>query len=306
LLCFSLPFNAEEYKNKTLEIKIISSDTEKISILKNLSGDLLITTTPSVGSQFFPKSKIMPRDQRPQYLYLFHSLVSPNEMYVKNSFKNYDYIFTPSQIVSQQIQDLIGKTSEVYETGYLLFDNLKPFQSKEKTSNKALIAPTWGEEGVAEITARISEIIKFLDISNLKGVFRPHPMTDLAEYNLNRDIEVDTNKGLNNLHEYDLLITDYSGIALEYYFLTQKPVIFLDVPKKIKRKVNKNEKKLSLIEDSMRHIIGTTITIDSLVGFELPIVLDKKKAKDFIFNVCGSSKVLERSIEIIERDILDS
>ena len=72
-------------------------------------------------------------------------------------------------------------------------------------------------------------------------------------------IDIDTDKDLNNLHSYEYLITDYSGIALEFFYLTGRPIIFLDVPKKIKRKIpvfSKEEKNYLLIENEMRNVIG--------------------------------------------------
>ncbi len=272
--------------------------------MKNLSGDLFITTTPSVGSQFFPKSKISPKSLRPKYLYLFHSLVSPNEMYVKNSFKKFDYIFSPSKVISEQIQPLIGKTCKVFDTGYLLFDSISPFEYQTTKKNKALIAPTWGNEAVKKIADNIKVIVSFLNQYDIEAVFRPHPMTRLADLKLDKSVEIDLNRDLKNLHEYDILLTDYSGIALEYFYLTGKYVIFLNVPKKIKRKVSKTE--VDFIEDKMRTIIGKSVDIETLYDLILPINLDEAKAKDFILLVTGASNPLEKSVEIIDSEIIYS
>ena len=35
------------------------------------------------------------------------------------------------------------------------------------------------------------------------------------------------------LHEYDLMVSDWSGTALEYAFALERPVIFVDVPYKV-------------------------------------------------------------------------
>ena len=272
--------------------------------MKSLSGDLFITTTPSLGSQFFPKSKISPKSLRPKYLYLFHSLVSPNEMYIKNSFKNYDYIFTPSRVISDQIQPLIGRDCKVFDTGYLLFDTVSPFEYQTTKKNKALIAPTWGNEGVKEIVDNMKIIVSYLNKYDIDVVFRPHPMTQVEDLQLGKSVEIDLNRDLNNLHEYEILLTDYSGIALEYYYLTGKYVIFLNVPKKIKRKVGKEE--VEFIEDKMRTIIGKSVDIKALGDLSLPIHLDEDKAKNFILSVSGASNPLEKSIEIINSEIIKS
>ena len=68
---------------------------------------------------------------------------------------------------------------------------------------------------------------------------------DDEDLNLNLDLNLD----LQNLHSYKFLITAAPDIALEFFYLTGEPVLFIDVPKKIKRKISHKEKALKLIED---------------------------------------------------------
>ena len=186
----------------------------------------------------------------------------------------------------------------------MLFDKISPFEYQTTKKNKALIAPTWGNEGVKEIADNIKVIVSYLNKYDIEAVFRPHPMTQVADLQLDKSVEIDLNRDLNNLHEYEILFTDYSGIALEYYYLTGKYAIFLNVPKKIKRKVSKTE--VDFIEDKMRTIIGQSVDIGTLYDLSLPIDLDEAKAKDFILSVTGASNPLEKSIEIIDSEIIQS
>lgn len=78
----------------------------------------------------------------------------------------------------------------------------------------------------------------------------------------NFGLEIDINKNLNYLKDVTLLVTDWSGISLEYYHTTKNPTIFIDTKKKIRRKKTKKEHELDLIEEKIRNIIGTTIQID--------------------------------------------
>ena len=109
VLYLEYPFDEDLSKFSNLDLVKINDDIEKIKILKNLKGQMFITTTPSIGSPIFPKSVVYPKSDRPFYVYLFHSLVSPNEMYVKNSFKNFDIILSPSEVVTSQLKNLTSK-----------------------------------------------------------------------------------------------------------------------------------------------------------------------------------------------------
>lgn len=299
ILCFDNPIKNETYNNSKIEIIVLNNHIEKIKALKNLKGKILITTTPSIGTPMFPKSLVEPKQERPKYLYVFHSLVSPNEMYVDNSFTNFDYILAPSETISEQLKFLVSKSTKIFTTGYLLFDNLNPKQDKKELKNTALIAPTWGKSAVKKIINDLDQLLEFNNKHSLHSVFRPHPMTDIEKLNINSKIDVDLNKDLINLQDYKLLITDYSGIALEYFYLTKRPVIFLNVPKKIKRKLTKKEKNLVLIENEMREIIGINTDISGLKNLnELPI-LENSRVDKFLKKFNYSSHSLKNTLKIL-------
>jgi YidC/Oxa1 family membrane protein insertase len=68
---------------------------------------------------------------------------------------------------------------------------------------------------------------------------------------------------INSLVEADILITDRSGIALEYAFGTYRPVLFVDTPLKIS---NPNWQNIAVepIENFLRSRIGISILPDQL------------------------------------------
>ena len=68
----------------------------------------------------------------------------------------------------------------------------------------------------------------------------------------------------NNLYEADILITDRSGIAFEYAFGTERPVLFIDTPLK---EHNKNWRTLGIepIELQLRDKIGVSIPLERLL-----------------------------------------
>ena len=68
------------------------------------------------------------------------------------------------------------------------------------------------------------------------------------------------------------MISDWSGISLEYAFVFERPVIYIDVPKK---ELNADVDKISLqpIEVSIRKKIGHLVDPDNLT--EIPNIISK-------------------------------
>lgn len=297
ILVISLDTLVNLFSNKNITSKVVKDSKELISILLNLKCDLFFTTTPGLNNSTFPKSKVFPKFNRPKYIYLFHSLVSPNEMYANNSFYYFDYIISPSEIVSNQLIYLVSKKTKILTFGYLLFDNEKAFSYKN-FFEEVLIAPSWGEQGLSKNLLLIEKIAECFNDQKLKAVFRPHPM-NIDEFE-HRKIDIincrlDLNRELNNLQDYKFLITDCSGIALEFYFLTKRPVLFVNLPKKRKRKLSFSEKKLILIEDKMKKIIGNIVEPNELnLNTIIPYIDNKENAMAFINEVCINDDVLHK------------
>lgn len=299
-MCIDYPFDESDSNYPNLEVVKLKNNTQKIKILKNLTGDMFFTTTPSIGTSVFPKSKVYPKESRPIYMYLFHSLVSPNEMYVKNSFKYFDVIFSPSEIITKQLKILVSKDTEIVTTGYLLFNNTDKYSLSSNNNNKVLVAPTWGKEGVNVIINNINQINDFNSKLGYETVFRPHPMTDLKKFDIGSEIILDLDLDLKNLHEFDYLITDYSGIALEYAYFTGRPILFLDVNKKIKRKVSKFEKSFLFIEDQMRTTLGEITKIDNLSKLDNFPKINYEEYSKYISLINSNSDSLDKTIEYLE------
>ncbi len=271
--------------NKFSRKLVPKNNIEKIKILKNIEADYFITTTPGIGHSYFPKSKIVPSDRRPKYVYIFHSLVSPNEMYLKNSFKNYDLIFAPSEKIKRQLSTLVSKNTKILVSGYFLFDSQSSHQNTIGDSKNILIAPTWGNDGLITNLDKLEALSNLYAEHKYKLTIRPHPMTFLDKILIKKleKFNLDTSNEVKNFGIYDFLITDFSGIALEYYFFTRKPTLFIESNKKIKRKIKKAEFKFSLIENEMQEIIGSKFKIDKDYNkYVYPTILNSEKADSFI------------------------
>lgn len=244
-------------------VEIVNSKKLRL-ILKNIFCDLFFTTTPGVGSYYFPKIK------KTKYIYTFHSLVSPNEVYLDKSFLNFDYIFSPNEIISDQLKFLTDEKTKIFTVGYPV---LQYYMSKPKSSkNKILLAPSWGKDSFLLNDEIIKKLYEILSTKSKEIILRPHPMhlNKIYENSLFQDSKfvIDKDKNLDYLKDVSLLITDWSGIALEYFYLNNNPTIFIDNFKKTRRKLSKKELNLELIENKIRTMIGTIINPNDLSNLE--------------------------------------
>ena len=97
------------------------------------------------------------------------------------------------------------------------------------------------------------------------------------------------------------MISDWSGISLEYAFTFGRPVIFIDVPKKILNP-NWSDIEIEPIETSIRDKIGHIVSPNNLEEvLDLIRILDKntqnisESIKDIrqkiVYNIGGSAKI---------------
>ena len=105
-----------------------------------------------------------------------------------------------------------------------------------------LIAPSWDDNGLIETEGM--EIIQILLDNNYNVILRPHPITLKKSENVikniqkkfqkNTNFDLDTDiRNLDSLFVSDCMISDWSGVAIEYAFALQKPVLYVDIQKKI-------------------------------------------------------------------------
>ena len=251
-------------------------------------------------NQFHLKRSVHPV----HYVYMFHSLVSTHMGFRAGSFDHYDSILCPGP----QQQKEIRKYEKIHnlpkkwlvEGGYyrleLLYDSYKKYHKKLHKDIKGtiLIAPSWGDKNILESCGK--QLVKILLDANYHVIVRPHSETikrhpELIEdmkklYQDNIRFSLDTlGHKDDSLFKADVLITDYSGIALSYAFGTDKPVLFIDVPKKIK---NQEYKELGIepIELSLRSKIGVVLPPNHLE--KIPAAVSRLIKNTKLFKVRNS------------------
>ena len=217
------------------------------------------------------------------YIYVFHALVSTHMMYRRGAFDYYDTIFCvgPHQITEIRKHEDMNRLKKkiMVNAGYYrlerIYEAFKKYSSVKPISNTKgtiLIAPSWGTKNVLEYCGE--RLVNMLLKQGYEVIVRPHPETvrrcpellDLFStvFGTNPYFTLETSVAADvSMLRSDVLICDCSGIALEYAFGTERPVLFLDVPIKIK---NKRYKELDIEpkELSIRSKMGLIISPEEL------------------------------------------
>ena len=111
--------------------------------------------------------------------------------------------------------------------------------------------------------------------------------------------------GQDSLHESDIMVSDWSGAALDYAFGLEKPVLFVDVP----RKINNQEYQAYGVEPAevgIRSQVGAIVDPDN-VDVKHVFNIDFERFNEFVFNRGKSAEVGARElIEICEKSKLSS
>ena len=90
---------------------------------------------------------------------------------------------------------------------------------------------------------------------------------------------------LDSFHQSDFMITDWSGAALEYSFGLNKPVIFLDLPKKINNPFYEEIDVIPL-EVSVREDIGVVASVDDITASLInSLSYGKVDPGKYVFNI---------------------
>ena len=274
----------KQIKNEKIKVIYISSDINDQIIEENFQNiyvgrELFLTlafalirakkvifTTTDLGNNRLIKNKTVD-----QYIYLFHAAVSVHRAYTKKAFNNYDLIFCNGQY---QINEL-RKIEEVYnlnkkklvESGYLFFDYVREnYYLENKFKNHILIAPSWNYADKNFFNNCLFELIQILIKLKKKVTLRPHN-EHFYRYK-NEIIEIESNfksseyfcldvndDNLKSMQSSDFLITDNSGIAIEYFAIFKRPVMYFDEYPKIHNE-SFSDINLNYIEEQIKHSFG--------------------------------------------------
>ena len=274
-------------QNKRIKAFYIGLGAIRTKFFMELKADILVMTMPNLETYFIKRSKVYPV----HYVYIFHSIVSTHTIYRKGAFDHYDSIFCtgPHHIeeitATESVYSL--KHKNLVEHGYGLLDKLqknKPLKDQKNYTNdekkKIIIAPSWGKKGLLETKG--IELVKILLDAGYHVTVRPHPMTIRKwpkkikaiknEFDNEPNFEMETDvSSFESIYSAYGLISDWSGIAIEYAFVCEMPVFYIDVSQKINNS-SYNKIQCNPLEFSIRNLIGKIISPNDLSS--LPKVIE--------------------------------
>lgn len=290
-----------------------STDTGAVRnwLFANIDADVVVMTMPDLHKYQVKRSR-----HPVHYVYVQHSLVSLHMIYRPGAFDHYDTVFCAGPHHISEIRAMEGvydrPAKNLVRHGYGRLDAIlaevirRALPPKDPgAATHVLIAPSWGPSGIIETIG--DQVVELLLQNGFKVTLRPHPQTRkfammkldhiVRRHAGNRMFECELDIAQQeSLHHSDLMISDWSGAALDYAFGLAKPVIFIDVPRKIN---NRDYQKLNLIpfEVSVRQKIGCVISLDDLEtlpsivkAFAAPPNALEETRQNNVFNVGSSDK----------------
>ena len=274
-----------------------------IPLMMKLEADVVVMTTPDFN-KYYIKRSLMKKDV--EYIYVPHDMMSVHMGFREGALDEFDTIFCTGAHVAREVR----ATEQVYglpektlvEFGYPFADKLIEAGAKERAEHvstekkEILIAPSWQEDNLLD--SCIDTLIEGLYCDDYHLIVRPHPeyvkryaarMNALVEKyqdkvgeNLSFELDFSRNK---SVYASDLLITDWSGIALEYCFATKRPAMFVNTKLKC---MNENWEKIGLtpVEITLRDQVGVSINKEDVV-----------RCDEIVKRLLDSSEEYEKIIE---------
>lgn len=242
-----------------------------------LQADVLAMTMPDLEVFHVKRSKAHPV----HYVYLMHGADGVSMVLRERALDHFDSVFCagPHNVTEirrrEEMQALSPK--RLFEIGYPYQDELIRRVAEAKPSAThlpesplcVLLAPSWSEKGEGTLESCGRELVGALLDAGMEVVLRPHPRTRMLQpeciENIVRkyggdprfSLETDTT-GMDSLLRADLLVSDWSAIALEFAYARLRPVLYIDVPRKA---MNPNYRDLGIepFEVSVREKIGAVL-----------------------------------------------
>ncbi|HJT20374.1 MAG TPA: CDP-glycerol glycerophosphotransferase family protein [Nitrospira sp.] len=228
------------YSSELVSTKYIGTGTKAYAYLALLEADVCAMTTPGIGVLQIKRSKGVKH-----YAYLVHA---PTDV---GTYKQYSFDYFDSILISgdhqsksiRKLEELRGTRRKLLaKTGCLYYDEMQR-QLKELDMAKVrenqmtvLVASTWGLNGLlTQFGERV--LIPLLE-RQWRIIVRPHPQSYISEAKMLDRLRAkvahypnlvwDSDKdGTKSMAQADVMVSDLSGIAFDFAFVFEKPVITL-------------------------------------------------------------------------------
>jgi CDP-glycerol glycerophosphotransferase (TagB/SpsB family) len=243
------------------------------------------------------------------YIYLFHSMGSTHMVDFENSYDHYDTILCvgPHQVSEIRKRESLKnlKAKNLIEHGYARVEELMAQAEKRPTvpvkPYSLLLAPTWGDSSILNVCGK--KLVGVLLNAGYRVILRPHYQTrKLTPLVIDEILAAHRNNALltyvekmgdtQSLFDSDLLLCDWSSTSIEYALGLGKPVLYIDVPRRV-RNSRYLELGLEPLEVSVRQEVGAVLAIEDL-----------DKAPEMIDRLLSDPDRFRDRIELLRKKIL--
>ena len=297
------------YVSSDIDDKIKNPDVNNIFIGKGLLRNIffliiraqnIFLTLTDLGNHVVKKPENVDR-----YIYYFHGAVSTTKVYTATAFDNYDIILCNGDYHLNEIRkrESIKKIKKkiLIKAGYFYFDYLNNKKNTQIVADEILIAPSWNYNQKDFINENLEEIIQLALNKGHVVKFRPHPESFKRsmltinyfrkKFSNEKFILDETSENINSMEKAKCLITDNSGIAIEYVLLFKKPALYFENNDKIHNIEFNDYTDLITMDQKVKESFGYTFTKENIK--DLDVLIDKSilefknkdaKINDFINN----------------------
>lgn len=252
-----------------------------ITLFMKMDADVVVMTMPDLENYHYKRSLVR---KDISYLYLFHYPLSTHMVLRAGALDHYDTILCVGEFQFEEIRRAEENAhlppKKLLACGYGQLELLsEAYQKMDKTPRarpQVLIAPSWQEDNILD--SCIESVLGALLGKGFSVIVRPHPEykkrykarlqaleARYADYK-GGDLTFETDfSGNDTIFGSDIVITDWSGTAYEFSFVTLRPCVFIDTKPKIN---NPDYEKIGLPpkEFTLRDEIGARVSPDALDG----------------------------------------
>ena len=264
----------------------IGAGTVRTYALNRLRASVVAMTMPDLGTFHIKRSKRVRH-----YAYLHHSMVSTHMVYRTGAFDHFDSMLCAGPHHADEVRQWeVARNlprKRLFEQGYPPLDALVALARRHRApalraggALNVLLAPSWGPRGLME--AHAERTVRIVLDAGHSICVRPHPRTrthsgavlDALRRTFGAHprfaMDEDTTR-LDALLDAHVMVSDWSGVAMEFAFGLERPVVFVDVPRKVNNPAYATIAATPL-EVSYRSRVGSILSPDQLDA--LPAVLE--------------------------------
>lgn len=256
-------------------------DRRLITLMMKMDADMVVMTMSDLDNYHLKRSYVR---KDIEYVYMFHYPLSTHMVLHTGALDHYDTILCVGDFQFAEIR----KQEELYHLpakkliacGYGQLEKLQKaydgMEKREHERHKILVAPSWQEGNILD--SCIDDLLSELLGKGSDVVIRPHPeyvkrykermdaiverYQDYQGHDLSFELDFTANT---SIFDSDVVITDWSGTAYEFSFVTGKPAVFVDTQMKVN---NPEYVKFGIepLEISLRDQVGIRLDPSGLAG----------------------------------------